>query len=176
MAIHVFNWFGSNRITQMLWRNIICQLWKWLLGSFWSGARLQSGCRANSLHYPYFPPSPGYGPILNELRQHHCHLGMSFSPCYPDYQCLKHFNMHLSPLKYWWKTLPVQFYDMFDHHHSKRWFKAITEHPSFIFTLVSSLWQTYGGESIFFQRTKQSLLFRTNLKSFSKVILQLWNV
>lgn len=41
------------------------------------------------------------GPTINNLRQHHWHLCMGFSPCYTVYQCLKHFYTHLASLKCW---------------------------------------------------------------------------
>lgn len=99
---HVFNWLGSSWITQILWRNIIFQPWKWPLGRFQSGSGLRSQRGAVGQMSP-----------LSTLQTTSCtsrHLG--FSSCYAVYQCLKHFYMHLSPPKCWGQTLPVQFCDV----------------------------------------------------------------
>lgn len=140
MATYVFNWLGSSWITQILWRNIISQPWKWRPGSFWSRSGLRSQSRAVGQNFPTVHTSD------HQLRQQ---MQLGFSSCYTVYQCLKHFYMHLSPLKCWGQTLPVQFYDVWSPYHYSKMFKAATEHQCFTFILFTSLWP-WRKVSIFF--------------------------
>lgn len=59
MVTHVFNWLGSSWITQILWRNIIFQPWKWRPGKIpvWVRApQSEQGCGAKCPHCPHFRP------------------------------------------------------------------------------------------------------------------------
>lgn len=75
MATHVFNWLGSSWITQILWRNIISQPWKWHPGKLpvWVRAsQSEQGCGAKSPHCSHIRPPSAPADASGFLILLHC--------------------------------------------------------------------------------------------------------